>query len=104
MSDARLEWIRKRAYAIWEAEGRPHGRDAQHWEQASRERDDLERVALPDYLEKGKKPRKAQSAPRSSATKVATKADKETEVQAGAEKKAPAARKKNASAPPTKSA
>jgi hypothetical protein len=23
--------IRTRAYEIWEAEGRPHGRDAEHW-------------------------------------------------------------------------
>jgi hypothetical protein len=29
--------IRKRAHQIWEAEGRPHGRDREHWEQATRE-------------------------------------------------------------------
>jgi hypothetical protein len=29
--------IRERAYHIWEAEGRPHGRDREHWERASRE-------------------------------------------------------------------
>lgn len=29
--------IRARAYAIWEREGRPHGRDEAHWEQARRE-------------------------------------------------------------------
>jgi hypothetical protein len=29
--------IRERAYAIWESEGRPHGRDADHWRQASEE-------------------------------------------------------------------
>jgi hypothetical protein len=23
--------VRTRAYEIWEAEGRPHGRDAEHW-------------------------------------------------------------------------
>jgi DUF2934 family protein len=27
----RAEWIRKRAYEIWESEGRPHGRDMEHW-------------------------------------------------------------------------
>ena len=30
-------WIRERAYAIWEIEGRPEGRERQHWEQATRE-------------------------------------------------------------------
>jgi hypothetical protein len=29
--------IRLRAYAIWEATGRPHGRDKDHWFQAARE-------------------------------------------------------------------
>jgi hypothetical protein len=46
MSDVRLEWISKRAYAIWEEAGRPHGQDAEHWDQAARERDEFERVAL----------------------------------------------------------
>jgi hypothetical protein len=29
--------IRERAYAIWEASGRPIGRDEEHWYQASKE-------------------------------------------------------------------
>ena len=29
--------IRQRAYALWEHEGRPEGRDRHHWEQASGE-------------------------------------------------------------------
>ena len=29
--------IRERAYAIWEREGRPEGRERHHWEQAARE-------------------------------------------------------------------
>ena len=29
--------IRERAYAIWEREGRPEGRERQHWEQAARD-------------------------------------------------------------------
>lgn len=29
------ERIRERAYQIWEAEGRPEGREAEHWKQAS---------------------------------------------------------------------
>lgn len=43
MLESRDEWIEKRAYAIWEAEGYPSGRDAVHWEQASQERIALER-------------------------------------------------------------
>lgn len=31
------EQIRQRAFAIWESDGRPPGRAAQHWEQARRE-------------------------------------------------------------------
>jgi hypothetical protein len=31
--------IRRRAHEIWEREGRPHGKDAEHWEQAQREVD-----------------------------------------------------------------
>ena len=31
MQNAKQEEIAKRAYAIWEREGRPHGRDLEHW-------------------------------------------------------------------------
>ncbi|HEY2621671.1 MAG TPA: DUF2934 domain-containing protein [Acetobacteraceae bacterium] len=30
----REERIRKRAYALWDADGRPHGREAEFWERA----------------------------------------------------------------------
>jgi hypothetical protein len=36
--------IRERAYAIWEREGRPQGRDAEHWAQATAEMDAEDRV------------------------------------------------------------
>ena len=29
--------VRERAYAIWEAEGRPEGREHDHWHRAARE-------------------------------------------------------------------
>lgn len=29
--------VRERAYALWELEGRPQGRDLEHWAQAQRE-------------------------------------------------------------------
>jgi hypothetical protein len=31
------ERVRQRAYEIWEREGRPEGREQEHWEQAERE-------------------------------------------------------------------
>ncbi|MCP8895260.1 DUF2934 domain-containing protein [Shinella daejeonensis] len=37
MTDAHREWISKRAYALWEEAGRPHGLDAVHWAQAEQE-------------------------------------------------------------------
>ena len=38
MQMAQVEtWIRERAYSIWEMEGRPEGRERQHWEQATRD-------------------------------------------------------------------
>lgn len=42
MLESRDEWIKKRAYAIWEEEGHPPGRDVEHWERASGERIALE--------------------------------------------------------------
>ncbi|MBB3456221.1 hypothetical protein FHT86_004529 [Rhizobium sp. BK313] len=45
MLESRDEWIKKRAYAIWEEEGYPSGRDTVHWEQASSERIALEKSA-----------------------------------------------------------
>ncbi|MCG5473590.1 MAG: DUF2934 domain-containing protein [Sinorhizobium fredii] len=37
MENDREELIRRRAYAIWEQEGRPAGQELRHWEQAARE-------------------------------------------------------------------
>ena len=34
MQDDREARIRERAHAIWEAEGRPEGREQAHWERA----------------------------------------------------------------------
>ncbi|RSC21419.1 DUF2934 domain-containing protein [Agrobacterium sp. FDAARGOS_525] len=35
MHDLDENWIRNRAYEIWEAEGHPEGRDLDHWLQAA---------------------------------------------------------------------
>lgn len=37
MMEDRTRRIEERAHSLWEMEGRPHGRDAQHWQQAERE-------------------------------------------------------------------
>lgn len=44
MADERFEWISRRAYAIWEAAGRPWGCSEHHWEQAVKEREIMERT------------------------------------------------------------
>jgi hypothetical protein len=36
----REQRIRERAHSLWEQEGRPEGRDREHWERAMREIDD----------------------------------------------------------------
>jgi hypothetical protein len=35
--DAREDGIRRRAHDVWEEEGRPEGRDREHWARAGRE-------------------------------------------------------------------
>lgn len=62
--EERQEWINKRAYGLWEAEGRPHGKDHEHWEQAARERAELEKVALPEHLKKRRNSDEADAATR----------------------------------------
>jgi hypothetical protein len=37
MAEDRDEKIRRRAHEIWEAEGRPDGKEADHWQRAARE-------------------------------------------------------------------
>ena len=39
MDQNRQEEIRKRAHQIWEEEGRPEGKDSEHWDRAARELD-----------------------------------------------------------------
>ena len=42
----REDRIKQRAYEIWEMEGRPHGRDKEHWERAVREMEDDQAVIV----------------------------------------------------------
>ena len=36
MSGSREQWIRERAYALWEADGMPEGRQEEYWLRAER--------------------------------------------------------------------
>ncbi|WP_022683220.1 DUF2934 domain-containing protein [Sphingobium bisphenolivorans] len=45
MTNGHDDHIRKRAYEIWEQEGRPEGREREHWQQAQDEN------ALPPVME-----------------------------------------------------
>lgn len=94
MTDARREWISKRAYTIWEEAGRPDGQDGEHWHQAECERDEFERVSLALHAEPQKlakpmieisgtaKPAKPKKA---AVAKIAAKTKKSAETTAGGE-------------------
>lgn len=42
MPDRDYDWIARRAYALWEEEGHPHGRDDAHWQAALSDYDMLQ--------------------------------------------------------------
>src|SRR5262249_4925557 len=46
MAETREDRIARRAYEIWEEEGRPHGRDQEHWRRAAEEIADEERQVV----------------------------------------------------------
>ncbi|CAN7439344.1 DUF2934 domain-containing protein [Rhizobium sp. LjRoot258] len=84
------EKIRRRAYEIWEQEGRPHGQDMKHWLEAFKEFG--ERVDGATSRASTKSTAKAKSAKPPAATKSAAEkqAGKKTKVAAIAITAAPA--------------
>jgi len=69
----RDQTIRDAAYAIWEAEGRPHGRDAEHWRLAE------ERVAAsPGEIAAATTPVQRKPRATASRTRTATTAGRKT--------------------------
>jgi len=59
MMDAREERIKAKAHELWEADGKPEGRDREHWEQAAKLVEEEERVGAraenhPDAARPGK--------------------------------------------------
>ncbi|MBB4509245.1 DUF2934 domain-containing protein [Rhizobium johnstonii] len=77
MAETREEWIKKRAYTLWEEEGYPTGRESIHWEQARYEREALEGSAASS---KGKevKPKAKRTATGAKTNGVVTPAPKRT--------------------------
>jgi hypothetical protein len=74
MTETQQEWIEKRAYALWEQEGRPAGRDHAHWEQAMKERIALEgSAASPDGKEVKTRAKHPAAAKKTGAEKAAPK-------------------------------
>jgi hypothetical protein len=61
MHMSREQIVRDTAYAIWEAEGKPVGRDADHWRQAE-ERVDASTGASVDKAAKPKTPARKSAA------------------------------------------
>lgn len=79
------EWISKRAYTLWEKEGHPHGRDAQHWEQAKHE------FSLLKTSEATKPATRKKAAPKAAAVEIALEAEAPAKPKSRA-RKAPAAK------------
>ena len=48
VSEGFEEVVRARAYALWESEGRPNGRDAEHWLRSMEEVQRLAQAASPE--------------------------------------------------------
>lgn len=74
MATDRQERIRHRAHEIWEKQGRPHGADYQHWDQATREIDAEDVAAKKPAAKAAPKPAKSAVKAASPAKKVPAKA------------------------------
>jgi hypothetical protein len=74
MGDNREAQIRRRAYEIWEQEGRPHGKDLSHWIKALEE---IERTTEKAEKQASKSGGRAKSARASGATRPAATASKQ---------------------------
>lgn len=80
--------IRQRAYEIWVEEGRPEGREAEHWARACHEvAAERGQAAAPSIANDDPQPAAKPKAPRKSATPRAATAKAET--PAGTESAAP---------------
>jgi hypothetical protein len=95
MAASQEDWIKHRAYQLWEQEGYPSGKDTEHWERAK-----LEYAALkPIASEKSaKEPAKAKAAPKKAPAKAKTAAEKTATPKTKAKAKAEVPKTKLAAA------
>ena len=78
--------IRDRAYHLWEAAGRPHGRDSEFWHEASRaERENAVGTSTA-------KPKKAKASPAAKQAKASAKSQKDKTVDPAKPKRARSAK------------
>lgn len=87
MADHEDDWVRKRAYSLWEEEGYPAGKDLEHWERAKRELESFK----PGRMKRATSQPTAASAKPASAKPASTKPEGE-----GSEALAPPIKKKAA--------
>jgi hypothetical protein len=79
--------IARRAYALWEKEGRPHGRDRDHWARAEHEVGAERETAPAPAAQKPARPRKAPAEAALAAKKPARKAAPAAEAPQPARKR-----------------
>ena len=60
MSERDYDWIARRAYSLWEEEGRPHGRDEAHWQTALNDWETLQAAATEMTEKSGRRIAQAQ--------------------------------------------
>ncbi len=72
----RDQTIRDAAYAIWEAEGRPEGRDTQHWLQAEKQIHESTKPVQAKKVASRPKAEKSPAVPKPAAPKKATRSKK----------------------------
>ncbi|MCC2611667.1 MULTISPECIES: DUF2934 domain-containing protein [Rhizobium/Agrobacterium group] len=72
MAESEEDWIKRRAYALWEEEGYPSGKDREHWERAKLEHATLKPTAsnTPPMASPRKKAAAVVKAPKAAAPKA----------------------------------
>jgi len=70
--DDRKRRVERRAYELWETEGRLHGRDLDHWLRAERETEGAQKPKPQAAERKEKPPRAGKAPPRKRSRKAET--------------------------------
>jgi hypothetical protein len=92
MAASQENWIKHRAYELWEQEGYPSGKDAEHWERAKLEYATLKPTASkPTTTSKAAKPAAPKTAAKAVAKPAAKKAEKTADKSEAKPVKVPAA-------------